>query len=117
MTGRLANTAWWDEESDGESYAHWAVSGSIAWPDPNPSPGDLANQARFRTRPEARSATRWIDTGVIAGADEYELLGLEGLVNLGPTQITAEYQKTWVERNGGMSDLQFGGGYIYASYF
>ncbi len=117
VAARLANTVWYDQESDGRNYAHWAVSGSIGWPDGMTAPGDNANQARFRTRPEARSQARWLDTGRIAGADELELVGLEGLVNLGPTQITGEFMNSWVERTGGMSDLHFAGGYVYVSYF
>lgn len=48
--------------------------------------------------------------------DTYTLLGLEGLVNLGALQICGEWMQSWCERNA-LEDLQFHGGYIYASYF
>ncbi|MCA9150883.1 MAG: hypothetical protein KDA92_16340, partial [Planctomycetales bacterium] len=77
-----------------------------------------ANTGRFRTRPEARTSNRWIDTGNIAGANTYELLGLEGVVNLGPLQWVGELQSTWLQRRGATRDeLQFYGGYMYLSYF
>jgi len=113
IAGRLANTAWYDECSDGRSYAHWAVSGTYASPDGTAGPTNR-NEARFRTRPEARTTQRWLNTGAIAGADNYGLLGLEGVVNLGPTQVVAEWQNLWLERTGG-SDVHLHGGYVYWS--
>jgi len=29
IAGRIANTFWW--EKDGENYAHWALSGTLAF--------------------------------------------------------------------------------------
>lgn len=115
VAGRLANTAWYDECSDGRSYIHWAVSGTVAHPDGTGGPTN-ANESRFRSRPEARTSQRWINTGRIAGADRYGLLGLEGVVNLGPTQVVGEWQNIWLERTGG-SDVNLWGGYVYWSYF
>ena len=123
FAARLANTWWYDEVSDGRGYGHWAVSGTYARPDgnvpgDNGSTGPDANEARFRQRPEARSATRWIDTGRIAGADEYELLGLEGVFNVGPFQMVGEYQNMWLQREAGFGpDLRLHGNYAYISYF
>jgi phosphate-selective porin OprO/OprP len=121
FAARLANTFWYDEVSDGRGYGHWAVSGSFANPDgqtggDNGGTGPDQNEARFRHRPEARSATRWIDTGRIAGADNYQLLGLEGALNFGPLQFVSEYQNIWLDRDGG-SDLNFNGAYAQVSYF
>lgn len=116
LAGRLANTFWYDETSGGRSYGHWAISGTAANPDGSNRPGRATNEARFRHRPEARSSSRWIDTGKIDGADNYGLLGLENVWNFGPLQIVGEYQNLWLDRNGG-SDLRFHGGYVYASYF
>ena len=117
FAGRLANTIWYDECSDGRGYAHWAVSGSIA----NPNPYADSPQGRFRTRPEARSSGRWIETGAIPGAQGYQLLGLEGVINLGALQIVGEYQSVWVQRGIGPTgtgpDVHFDGGYVYVSYF
>jgi len=123
VAGRFANTIWYDECSNGRGYAHWAVSGTAAHPDGStplgrPIIGPEANEARFRTRPEARSSERWLDTGRIAGADWYELLGLEAVMNVGPFQVVGEYQNIWLQRDAGFGrNLQFQGGYAYLSYF
>ncbi|REJ75826.1 MAG: porin [Planctomycetota bacterium] len=124
--GRLANTWWYDESSDGRGYAHWAVSGTIAHPDGDggtviaPGPPTVRvhqNEARFRTRPEARSTSRWLNTGRIAGAQWYELLGLEKVVNVGPLQVVGELQNVWLQRSAAAGDdLWFWGGYAYVAY-
>ena len=115
IAGRLANTFWYDECTDGRSYGHWAVSGTFADPDATGGPQN-SNESRFHTRPEARTSRRWLNTGRIAGADTYSLLGLEGVINLGPTQVVGEYQNLWMDRTGN-TDLHLHGGYIYWSYF
>lgn len=120
IAGRLANTIWYDECSDGRGYAHWAISGTVAFPDGFASTENYAgsgiNEARFRTRPEARSESRWLDTGIIDLAKDYDLVGLENVINLGPLQLVGEYQNVWLDRRGG-SQLDFHGGYVYAAYF
>jgi len=114
IAGRIANTAIW--EDGGRKYAHWAVSGTLAFPDGDPALGGASNEGRFRTRPEARSQSRWLDTGRIDGVEDYQLVGLEGVWNTGPTQIVAEYMNTWLSRDTA-DDVQFNGGYIQAAYF
>ncbi len=120
IAGRLANTLWYDEGSEGRGYAHWAISGTWANTDGNAADDNFSgsgrNEGQFRTRPEARTNARWLDTGAIAGADDYTLLGLEGLINVGPFQVTSEYQNVWLEREGG-TNLRFQGAYVYVSYF
>jgi phosphate-selective porin OprO/OprP len=116
IAGRIANTAWYDETSGGRGYAHWAVSGTVAWPDGTGGPFE-SNEARFRHRPEARSINRWLNTDRIDGADTYELLGLEGVVNLGSLQMVAEYQTIFMQRDAGFDDVTLHGGYVYLSYF
>lgn len=113
VAGRLASTWWYDESSDGRGYGHWAVAAAVASPD-----GDdpVNNTARFRSRPEARTTERWLDTGPIAGAHTYELIGLEALLNLGPFQAVSEYQQVWVQRDGS-DEVTFLGAYGYLSYF
>ncbi|GIW97538.1 MAG: hypothetical protein KatS3mg111_0871 [Pirellulaceae bacterium] len=120
--GRWSATPWWDEASGGRGYFHWAVAGAVAHPDGNPLPGVTnANEGRFRTRPTARSDSRWLDTGRIAGADWYEILALESVLNLGSLQITGEYMANFMQRDnttpGTGPDLFFHGFYVYASYF
>ncbi len=114
VTGRLASTWWWDEASDGRGYGHVGFSGSWGWPDGL----DPNNQSRYRTRPEARSTNRWIDTGRIAGAESFLLGGIEGVLNVGPTQLVGEYQIVDVDRLAAFgAHTVFHGGYVYASYF
>ncbi|MCA9064667.1 MAG: ATPase, partial [Planctomycetaceae bacterium] len=124
IAGRLANTYWYDETSDGRGYAHWAIAGTFAHPDGSTG-GDPAtiglsesqNEARFRHRGEARHLTRWLDTGRIAGADWYELLAIEKVFNIGSLQIVGEYQTIFMQRDPGFSDLTLHGGYVYVAYF
>jgi phosphate-selective porin OprO/OprP len=121
FAGRFANTWWYDEASDGRGYAHWAIAGTAAHPDGSTAadgPSRSINEARFQSRPEARTRRRWIDTGVSQGADWYELLAFEGVLNFGPVQWVGEYQNVWLQRDAGAGeDLHFDGGYMYVSYF
>lgn len=43
-------------------------------------------------------------------------MGGEAVVNVGPVQSVAEYQNVWMGQTGA-TDLSFGGGYMYVSYF
>lgn len=113
---RLSSSPWYDDASGGRGYWHWAIAGMIAKPDGDATAGDINNNdGRFRTRPEARSNTRWLDTGRIAGADWYEIIALESMFNVGPLQITGEYQHNFMQRDG-FQDVQFHGGYLFVSY-
>lgn len=113
VAGRLANTIWYDESSDGRGYAHWAISGSAAYPN-----GDVTGgTSRFRTRPEARTGERWFNTGQMADVNDYQLFGVEGVINLGALSIVSEYMASRVNRVNGREDVDFGGGYVYVAYF
>lgn len=116
MAGRLARTI--SDSMDESRFVHLAVSSSYAVPDGDPAPGHARNQARFRTEPETRSASNWLDTGTIAGASQYYILGLEGVANLGRFQLTGEYMNLWLDRDSSFGDkVHFHGGYIYLAYF
>jgi len=124
VAGRLANTYWYDEHSSGRDYAHWGISATFAHPDGstnaiplNNGQTEAINETRFRTRAEARTVNRWLDTGIIARTDWYEMFGLEKLINIGPFQIVGEYQNLFVQRDSGLGDVHLHGGYVYASYF
>lgn len=113
--GRLART--WDLGGDSSSV-HSAIAGNYAQPDGVPAPGREQNQARFRTEPEARTKTAWLDTGVIDGAEAFGILGLESVVNHGQLQVAAEYLNLWLDRRAGFGDsLHFHGGYLQVAYF
>lgn len=118
FAGRLANTFWYDEASDGRGYGHWAVSSTFADPDGTAGGNRASNEARFRQRPEARSVNRWLNTGRIAGADNYQLLGLENVWNFGALQLVGETQNLWLQRDAGFGpDIHLNGAYVYAAYF
>lgn len=119
---RLAFSPYYDDASGGRGYYHWAIAGAVARPDGDNFAADTnSNDARFRTRPLARSDSRWIDTGRIAGADWYETIALESMLNLGPWQFTGEYMSTFLQRDnvtpGTGQDVDFHGFYVYAAYF
>ena len=115
FAARLARTAWYDESSGGRGYAHFAISGSAGEVDGGP--GATNNQARYRTRPEARSSGRWLDTGRIAGADETLLVGVESAINIGAFNITGEFLRNNVDRLDAIGeDVAFEGGYVQTSY-
>lgn len=117
FNARLVGSPWYDKSSGGRNYLHWAVSGMVARPDGDATAADTnRNEGRFRTRPEARSDSRWLNTNRIAGADWYEIIGLESIVNIGPLQLVGEYQHNFMQRDG-FADVQFHGGYVYLSYF
>jgi phosphate-selective porin OprO/OprP len=113
LAGRLASTLWYDEASDGRGYIHLGISGSYVSTDPA---GGATSSARFNTPPEARTTTRWLDTGTIVGADDYYLIGVENVANFGPLQFTGEYQTVQVQRTNG-ADLDFLGTYVQVAYF
>ncbi len=123
MYGRLAASPWYDEISGGRGYYHCAIAGSFNQTDGDGSldDDDNANEARFRTRPLARSSSRWWNTGRILGANRYQQLAFESMLNIGAFQLTGEWINTWVQRDplGGFNgqDLHFHGGYIFLNYF
>lgn len=121
LNARLASSPWYDETSGGRGYFHWAVSSMFADPDGDADPADTnQNEARFCTRSELRSEQRWLDTGRIQGAEAYEIMGLETILNVGPLQIVGEYMPSWVQRDdvipASEPDLFFHGGYVYVAY-
>jgi phosphate-selective porin OprO/OprP len=119
VAGRLSSTWWYDESSSGRGYGHWGISGVCAFPDGQaPNDGNSDNTAWFRTRPEAPTQNRWLDTGRIAGAEAYQILGLESVLNLGRVQVAGEFMNLWLQRSANAGqDIFLHGGYVYISYF
>ena len=81
-------------------------------------PLDDGDDIRFRQRPEFHAAAnRLVDTGNITNVDNIQRYGLEAAAVAGPFSIQGEYLKTKVSRDNGMTDVDFDGSYVYASYF
>ncbi len=112
LASRLAGTPWYDECSGGRGYWHVAASGAIRYPDGlNPN-----NASQYSSIPEL-VGPNFLDTGIIAGAEQETLFGLETVLNFGPLQIGGEYMEAVVDRFSGFgSDLNYHGGYVYAAY-
>lgn len=119
LNARLSSSPWYDAPSDGRGYFHWAIAGMLARPDGDIDPVDTnVNEARFRTRSQLRTSSRWVDTLPIGGAEWYEILAFEAMANVGAWQWVAEHQTSWVQRGGGPGpDVAFHGGYSQLSYF
>ena len=116
VNGRLACAPIY--ENDGADWLHLAVAGMVAVPDGDATAAVTnANEARFRSRPEARSAGSWIDTGRIAGAEAYEVLALEYMQNWGPLHACGEYQFNWLQRHSGFQSVFLDGAYFQVGYF
>lgn len=116
IAGRLAHTMF--DPQDESLYLHMAVSSNYAEPDGVPPPGLEENQARFRTEPEARTRSQWLDTQEIDGATHYSILGCETVLNISRLQLTGEYMNLWLDRAAGFGDsVHFHGGYLQLSFF
>jgi phosphate-selective porin OprO and OprP len=107
VTGRLTGLPWYDEASEGRHYLHLGVGGSVVNPE--------EDIVRFRTRPEAHLAPRYVDTGSFP-ADMAYLANVEALFTYGPLSLQGEYFNTWVD-SGATGDPNFQGFYLFASYF
>lgn len=104
FTGRLHGRPWLNEEGDkfvhlGAAVSHKNVDGSL----------------RYRQRPENHMTDRYVDTLSFA-ADEALLVGAEAALVYGPASLQGEYMLSDVDATG-MSDVQFDGFYLQASYF
>ncbi len=108
FAGRFAKTYRYEDE--GRDYGHWAVAGTAAAVDGG------TNETRFRHRPEARSANRWLNTGTVPDADHYELLGIEYVRNKGRWQFAAEVLNLWLTTDADET-VNYHGGYVTASFF
>jgi len=122
LNARISGTPWYDHSSGGRGYLHLGLAFMASNYDGDANPGDPnSNAARYRTRMENRSTTRWMDTERIAGADWSEIVGLETMLSLGALHITSEMQSNWVQRDqaiaGSGPDVHFLGYYVQAAYF
>lgn len=110
LAGRLATTL--RRNCSECRYLHLGVSTSFGFPNEEVS----QTTAVYRSRPESRSVSRWLDTGRIGGVTASQLLGFESVWNYGALQVGGEYLNVWLNR-GSEADLHFQGGYVYVSLF
>jgi len=109
VTGRLSGLPWYDEEAKGARLLHVGVSGSYV------DPKD--DTVRFRSRPEAHLAPRFVDTGstAITGADHTLLAGAEAAVVFESFSLQAEYDRSWVSAS--TFSPSFDGFYVFGTWF
>lgn len=105
VTGRITGLPWYADE--GRSYLHLGIGGIVINPE--------NDTVRYRTRPEAHLAPRYVDTGTFS-ADMAYLANVEALFTLGPLSIQGEYFHTWTD-SAVAGDPGFDGFYLFASYF
>jgi len=99
---------WYVEEQKGRQLLHVGLSGSRI--------ENTDGLARFRTRPEAHLAPRYVDTGTFDASYSF-LGGAEAALVLGPFSAQAEYLRTWVNIPGVDDMASFDGFYALVSYF
>lgn len=107
VTGRITALPWYDESSSGSRYWHLGAGGSLMNPE--------NDTVRFRSRPEAHLAPRYVDTMGFSGTDVY-LSNVESALTFGSLSLQAEYFRTWVNAVTG-PDPSFDGFYIFGSWF
>ncbi len=107
VTGRVTAVSWFADE--GRRLLHLGVAYSRR---------NIASSFRFRERPEAHLAPRFVDTGVFP-AEALNLIGTEAALVYGPTSIQAEYIRADTELpNGvGRTGPTLGGFYVLGSVF
>jgi phosphate-selective porin OprO/OprP len=108
ITGRITGLPWYDEERKGARLLHLGLSGSYV---------DSNNDAaRFRTRPEAHLAPRYVDTvTALTGVEHSWHGGAEAAVVFGPFSAQAEYFQAMVSSDVGSPTYH--GFYVFASWF
>ena len=103
VTARLTGLSWYEEDGRkllhlGGAYSHQFVDG-----------------LRYRQRPEAHMAPRFVDTGAIP-TEDVDLLNVEAAWIHGPLSIQSEFTGSLIDQSG-MSDAFLWGTYVEVSYF
>ena len=111
-TGRVTLAPVFDE--DQQQVVH--IGGAYSIRNPSATLGTASDALRFRQRPEARQAGRFVDTGNISANVEHRF-GLEGAFVTGPFSMQAEFMASCVDGKRGATDPFFYGLYLFASYF
>ncbi len=105
LSARVTGLPYYAE--DGRKLIHLGAAYSIR---------NIDDNVRFRTRPEAHLAPRFIDTGNLF-TGTYNMLGLEAAGVWGPLSIQGEYMKVDDIENILVGDRDYDGYYLQASYF
>lgn len=104
--------------ADGARVLHLGVAGSHRIPDSAAVTGVGTDVMTIASRPESRLTTaQQVSTGMMAGIDNINLLGLEAAAVYGPFSLQSEYVNADVNRRTGFMDETFSGYYAEASYF
>lgn len=74
------------------------------------------DQLRYRQRPEAHQAPRFVDTNTFL-ANSVDILGLEAAWVFGPFSLQGEYMVPWVSGKDDQTNVSFSGYYLQASYW
>lgn len=107
VTARITGLPWYNKESGGRRYFHVGVSASAM---------DLKDEmVRYRTRPEAHLAPRYVDTGSVPAENAY-LGNLEALFTYESFSLQAEYFHALLD-SPGMSEHDFNGFYVMGTWF
>lgn len=79
---------------------------------------DARQRIHFRAEPESEFVgVEFVDTGTIAYVDRYTGANIEGAVAHGPLSLQGEVTRIRVMRTNGREELDFAGGYVYASWW
>ncbi len=107
FTMRGTYLPWYDEATNGRGLLHLGLGYSYRdVDDPN---------QRVRTRAETNVGPYILDTGVIAGVEDYQLLNPEIAFVYGPFSVQAEYIAAFYNR--AVNDADFHAAYVQTSYF
>lgn len=107
FTMRGTYLPWYDEATNGRGLLHLGLGYSYRdVDDPN---------QRIRARAETNVGPYILDTGAIAGVEDYQLLDPEIAFVYGPFSVQAEYITAFYNRAG--NDADFHAAYVQASYF
>jgi len=107
FSGRLTGLPWYEEE--GRKLLHTGFGYSYQ--------NAFANKIQYRETPEMHMADRFVDTGAF-DAEAAHLFGPELALVYGPLSLQTEYIFANVDlEDGGGSDPDFSGFYVYGSYF
>lgn len=107
FTMRATYLPWYDEATKGRGLLHLGLGYSYR---------DVDNPVqRIRARAETNVGPNILDTGNIAGVEDFQLLDPEIAFVYGPFSVQAEYLAAFYNRAG--SDADFHAAYVQMSYF